>query len=132
MQPLPDRESEHTMDYMLAFYETTAEIGRRDDPAQYPAYWGAWSAYVGALHASGVVKSGAGLQPPRTATSVRVEGGQRQVQDGPFADTREHLGGFFVIDVPSLDVALEWAARAPCASAGGVEVRPVLPPMPQA
>ncbi|WP_404932783.1 YciI family protein [Piscinibacter sp. HJYY11] len=52
-----------------------------------------------------------------------------QVQDGPFADTHEHLGGYFVVDTASLDDALEWAARAPCASAGSVEVRPVLPPM---
>ena len=63
---------------------------------------------------------------------MRVANGRRQVQDGPFADTREHLGGYFVIDVPTLDAALEWAARAPCASNGGVEVRPVLPPLPQA
>lgn len=118
------------MDYMLMFFESSAEIARRDDPAQYPAYWGAWSAYVGAVHASGCFKSGAGLQPPRTASTVRVEGGQRQVQDGPFADTREHLGGYFILDVPSLDVALEWAARAPNSSAGHTEVRPLMPPMP--
>jgi hypothetical protein len=123
-------ESESVMEYMLMFFESTAEVGRRDDPAQAGPYWGAWQAYVGALHASGCVKSGAGLQPPRTATRLTVAGGKRQVQDGPFADTREHLGGFFVIDVPSLDTALEWAARAPAASAGHVEVRPVLPPPP--
>jgi hypothetical protein len=125
-------ESEFTMEYMLMFFETTAEVGRRDDPAQAPAYWGAWHAYVGALQGSGCVKSGNGLQAPRTATTVRVSGGKRQVQDGPFADTREHLGGYFVIDVPSLDTALEWAARAPNASAGHTEVRPVLPPPPAA
>ncbi len=116
------------MVYMLMFFESTAEVGRRDDPAQAPAYWGAWEAYIGAIRASGCMKSGNGLQPPRTATTVRVAGGKRQVQDGPFADTREHLGGYFVIDVPSLDTALEWAARAPSASAGHTEVRPVLPP----
>lgn len=116
------------MQFMLIFNETTAESGRRDDPAAAPAYWGAWNAYVGAIQQSGVVLSGNGLQPPRTATRVRVEGGKRQVQDGPFADTHEHLGGYFVIEVPALDDALEWAARAPCASAGSVEVRPVLAP----
>jgi hypothetical protein len=121
-------ESEPTMEYMLMFFESTAEGARRDDPAQAPAYWGAWSAYVGAMSASGCVKNGHGLEPPRTATTVRVAGGKRQVQDGPFADTREHIGGYFVIDVPSLDTALEWAARAPCASAGRVEVWPVMPP----
>ncbi len=79
--------------------------------------------------ASGVVRSGHGLEPARTATTLRVKHGKRQVQDGPFADTREHLGGYFIVDVPSLDVALEWAARAPCAGAGGVEVRPVMSPV---
>lgn len=116
------------MQFMLIFKETTTEVARRDDPAAAPAYWGAWGAYVGAMHESGIVLSGNGLQAPRTATHVRVEGGKRQVQDGPFADTHEHLGGYFIVDAPSLDVALEWAARAPCASAGSVEVRPVLLP----
>ncbi|XVJ71639.1 MAG: hypothetical protein HEQ39_20105 [Rhizobacter sp.] len=116
------------MDYMLMFFETPAEQARRDDPEQAQAYWGAWTAYVGALYATGCVKSGEGLQLPRTATRLTVTNGKRQVQDGPFADTREHLGGFFVINVPSLDAALEWAARAPAASAGHVEVRPVMPP----
>ena len=77
------------------------------------------------MHDSGIVVSGNGLQSPRTATRVRVEGGKRQVQDGPFADTHEHLGGYFIVETPSLDDVLEWAARAPCASAGSVEVRPV-------
>lgn len=69
---------------------------------------------------------GQALQPSSTATSLRIRGGKRQVQDGPFADSKEQLGGFFIIDVPDLDAALEWAARCPSASTGGVEVRPVL------
>ena len=113
------------MEYMIVFKETQADFDRRPDDA----YFGAWGAYIAALHASGITKGGNGLQPPHTATQVRVRGGQRQVQDGPYPDTKEHLGGYFVIDVPSLDQALEWAARAPCASTGSVEVRPVLPPM---
>jgi hypothetical protein len=116
------------MQFMLIFKETTAEVARRDDPAAAPAYWGAWEAYVGALYGSGIVVSGNALQPPRTAAHVRVAGGKRQVQDGPFADTHEHLGGYFIVETASLDDALAWAARAPCASAGSVEVRPVLPP----
>ena len=118
------------MEYMLLFYETTAEQARADDPQAAGPYWGAWTAYVNAVQASGCMRGGNGLQHPRTATTVRLVNGQRQVQDGPFADTREHLGGYFIIDVPSLDEALEWAARAPNASAGYTEVRPVLPPMP--
>ena len=97
----------------------------------FQAYWGAWMSYVEAIRASGVVVSGAGLQPPETATTVRLKGEQRHVQDGPFADTKEQLGGFFVIDVPDLDAALAWAARSPAATDAAVEVRPVLPP-PQA
>ena len=85
-------------------------------------------AYVGAVYESGTVVSGDGLLPPSTATTtLRVRGDKRQVQDGPFADTKEQLGGYFVLEVPDLDSALEWAARAPCASTGGVEVRPVMP-----
>lgn len=115
------------MEYMLMFYETPEEAARGEDPQQAEAYHGAWMAYVGAAYASGAVKNGAGLQGVRTATTLRMQGGKRQVQDGPFADTREQLGGYFVMELPSLDAALEWAARAPCAGSGGVEVRPVMP-----
>lgn len=116
------------MQYMLMFHETTQTVATRNDPDKAPAYWGAWMAYVGALQASGVVVNGAGLQAPETATTVRMKGEQRLVQDGPFADTKEQLGGFFVIEVPDLDAALTWAARSPAARDAGVEVRPVLPP----
>jgi hypothetical protein len=114
--------------YLLSFRETAADFACRRDPTKAPAYWGAWHAYIGALNAAGVVVSGAGLEPPETATTVRVRGDQRQVHDGPYADTHEHLGGFFVIDVPSLDDALMWASRAPSSLVGSTEVRPVMPP----
>jgi len=116
------------MQFMLIFSEIAAEYGRHDDPDARGAYFGAWSAYVGAIRQSGIVLSGNGLQPPRTATHVRLADGKRQVQDGPFADTHERLGGYFIVETASLDDALEWAARAPCASAGSVEVRPLLAP----
>ena len=115
------------MQYMLMFYETTEDFTQREAAPQ--TYWGSWSAYVRAIQDSGIVRAGAGLQPPDLATTVRLRAGQRQVQDGPFADTKEQLGGFFMIDVATLDEALQWAARAPCAATGGVEVRPQLPPM---
>lgn len=72
--------------------------------------------------------NGDGLQLPHTSTTVRVKGGQRHVQDGPMADTKEHLGGYAVIRAESLDDALAWAARSPCAVSGqgATEVRPVL------
>ena len=116
------------MDYMLMFYEPASQFEQRKDRAASQAYWAGWMAYVQAMHQSGVVKSGAGLQEPATGTTVRVVDGKRRVQDGPFADTKEQLGGFFVIDVPISTPRLSWAARAPCAASGGVEVRPVLPP----
>jgi hypothetical protein len=120
------RHCEETMEYMLMLYQSKDEFAERDDPAKAPAYWAGWKAYIEAMRASGTVRSGSGLQPPSTATTLRLADGKRRVQDGPFADAKEQLGGFFVIDVPDLDSALAWAARAPCAARGGVEVRPVL------
>lgn len=86
-----------------------------------------WGAYTLALSRAGVLVSGSALQGVDTATSVRVRGGRRLLTDGPFAETKEHLLGFYVIDVPDLDVALDWAARVPCVRTGTVEVRPLLP-----
>jgi hypothetical protein len=117
------------MQYMLMLNETAAEFARRTDPAETQAYWGGWNAFIGAMAQAGVIVKGDGLQGPMLATTVRVVDGKRHVQDGPFADTKEQLGGYFVIDVPDLDAALDWAAKAPCALTGSVEVRPVLPPM---
>lgn len=118
------------MQYMLTFHETADAFAQRNDPMRRDAYWGAWMAYVGALNASGIVVSGAGLQPPATATTVMIRDGKRQVQDGPYADTKEQLAGFFVIEVPDLDTAIDWAARSPCAAYAAAELRPVLPPPP--
>ncbi|MEO8310285.1 MAG: YciI family protein [Caldimonas sp.] len=111
---------------MLILYQSKDDFASRDDPARAPAYWAGWKAYIEALYASGTVKSGHGLQPPATGTTVRLSDGKRRVQDGPFADTKEQLGGYFVIDVPDLDTAIAWAARSPSAPSAGVEVRPVL------
>lgn len=118
------------MQYMLIFKESEAKFSERDHPEAGPAYWGAWMAYIDDLGAAGVIVNGHGLRPPHTATIVRQRDGRRDVQDGPYPDSKEQLGGYFVIDVPDLDVALDWAARAPAASYGSVEVRPVLPPPP--
>ena len=67
---------------------------------------------------------------PHAATTLRLRDGQRVVEDGPFADTKEQLGGYFVIEVPDLDAALDWAAKAPSARTASVEVRPILPMSP--
>ena len=116
------------MHYMLIFTEGQAQFDERKDPEKSPAYWGAWSAYVAALGASGVVVSGNGLQEPYTGTILKIRDGKRHIQDGPHPDSKEHLGGYFIIDVPDLDTALEWAARSPSSSYASTEIRPVLPP----
>ncbi len=86
-----------------------------------------WATYTRALDAAGVLIDGAALHGPGIATTVRVRDGQRLVTDGPFADTEEHLVGYYIIDVPDLDTALEWAARVPNVRTGSVEVRPMQP-----
>ena len=113
------------MQCMLLFYESAEDFARRESQGA-GDYFAGWMAYVKAARDSGIVQAGAGLQPSSSATTLRLRGAKRQIQDGPFADTKEQLGGFFLIEVADLDAALEWAARAPCAGSGGVEVRPTL------
>ena len=101
----------------------------RTDPDKQQAYWAAWPPYSKALKDAGVFVSGAGLQPPETATTLKFRDEQRLVQDGPYADTKEQLGGFFIINVTDLDAALDWAAACPRMPGRVIEVRPNLPPM---
>jgi hypothetical protein len=82
-----------------------------------------FGAYIGALREAGVFVDTDWLQPTMTATTLTLRGGVKQVQDGPFAETREQLGGYFVIDVPDLDAALAWAERCPAVHYGLIEVR---------
>jgi hypothetical protein len=89
-------------------------------------HWlGAYRAYMEAMTKAGVLKSSNGLHPTSAATTVRVAEGKTQVLDGPYADSKEQLGGFHLIEVPDLDAAISWAARSPTALHGVVEVRPV-------
>lgn len=113
------------MKYMMAIYETEADFNARTNEKQ-EIFWGAWRAYHKAMVDAGVYVGGNALQPPATGTTVRLKGGKRQVQDGPYADTKEQLGGIIILELPSLDAALDWAARCPAAASGAVEVRPVL------
>jgi hypothetical protein len=117
------------MNYTLLIYQSPADFAARADPVKHEAFWGSFMPYMKALQESGVVVSSAGLEPPQTATSIRLSEG-KLVQDGPYADTKEQLGGFFIIDVPDLDTALEWAARCPAGESTVVEVRPNLAPIP--
>ena len=113
------------MKYAILINEGPEQFAIRNDADKAPAYWGAYTAYGEALHKAGVFAGGAGLQPPHTATTIRHRDGKRVVQDGPFADTKEQLAGFYVVDVPDLDAALEWASRCPELEYGStIEVRP--------
>jgi hypothetical protein len=116
------------MHYTMLIYQNAADFAARSDPQKREAFWGSFLPYMNALRDAGIVVAGAGLQPPETSATVRFRDGERFVQDGPFADTKEQLGGFFIIDVPDLDTALDWAARCPVASTGVIEVRPNLAP----
>jgi len=89
-------------------------------------HWlGAYKAYMEAMTKAGVLKSSSGLRPTSSATTVRVADGKTQVLDGPYADSKEQLGGFHIIEVADLDAAISWAARSPTALHGIVEVRPL-------
>lgn len=112
------------MKYIMVVYETPADVDRRDDPAG-DSYIAAWRAYYKALVEADVYVGGAPLKQAATATTVRLREGRRQVQDGPFAEAKEELGGFLILELPSLDAALEWAARCPAAAAGALEIRPM-------
>ena len=85
----------------------------------------AYAAYTEALKKAGALKGADRLQPSSVATTVRIANGKPQVLDGPFADSKEQLGGYYLIDVPDLDAAISWAARCPAADHGVVEVRPI-------
>jgi hypothetical protein len=115
------------MNYTILLYESPSSFALRSDPEKQEAYKARWPLYIQTLVDAGVLVGGAGLQLPDTATTLLMRDGKRQVQDGPFADTKEQLGGFFIINVPDLDTALEWAARCPVEPDDVLEVRPHLP-----
>ena len=114
------------MQFMLILNETAEDFAQRNHPEHAQTYWGGWTAFIGAMAQAGVIVNGDGLQGPHAATTLRLKDGQRVVEDGPFADTKEQLGGYFVIEVPDLDAALDWAAKAPSALTASVEIRPIL------
>ncbi len=113
------------MKYMLLIY---------NDPSQEPAYgtpafdemMSGFFTLNDQMKADGVLVDGEGLQGIETATSLRVKAGKVETMDGPFAETREHLGGYYVVDVPDLDAALKYAALIPSAQYGTIEVRPLM------
>jgi hypothetical protein len=121
-----DSKGERLMQFALLIFETPEAFATRKAPESNP-YLGAWRAYYKAITEAGIYVGGDPLEVPETGTTVRIMEGKRHVQDGPFADTKEQLAGFMVLELSSLDAALDWAARCPAASAGAVEVRPLAP-----
>ena len=113
------------MQFALMIYHTPEEFELRKDYSD-PRI-GAWRAYYKALVEGGVYVGGDALEVPETGSTVRLRDGKRRVQDGPYADTKEQLAGFIIVEVPSVDSALDWAARCPGAAIGAVEVRPLAP-----
>ena len=114
------------MQFALLIYHSPEEFAMRENDYNHP-HLGAWRAYYKALVKANVYVGGDALEVAEKATTVRLREGKRRVQDGPYADTKEQLGGFIILELPSLDAALEWAARCPGASLGAVEVRPLAP-----
>jgi hypothetical protein len=112
------------MQYMLLIYvdpATYAGVTDEQNQAEMAEYF----ALGPSLRERGITVSGEGLQPITTATTVRVRDGQALITDGPFAETKEHLGGFYLVDVPDLDAAIEVAQRIPDVRRGSIEIRPV-------
>jgi|SRR5215470_1085337 len=114
------------MQYLLLIYgnEAAMQSANKTDTDQMHAAYGA---YTEALQKAGVIVGGNRLKPSASASTVRTANGKTQVLDGPYAETKEQLAGYYMIDVPDLDAALSWAARCPGASRGVMEVRPVWP-----
>ena len=113
------------MKYALLIYETPEAFAKRKNYDANEPVLGAWRLYHRAMVDAGIYVGGDPLLAPEMGTTVRVNDGKRDIQDGPYANTKEQLAGFIILDLPSLDAALEWAARCPAASIGAVEVRPL-------
>ena len=112
------------MQYLLMLYTDETQWPKMTKAEQEQGY-AAYMAYTEALTKAGAFKGSNRLRPTSNATTVRLANGKPKVLDGPYADSKEQLGGYFLIDAPDLDAALSWAARCPTASHGVDEVRPV-------
>ncbi|MGO8800252.1 MAG: YciI family protein [Roseiarcus sp.] len=114
------------MQYMLLIYGDEAARGSATKE-QMSQMFAAYGAYTEAMKKAGVFKAGDPLEASSTATTVRASNGKTKVLNGPYAETREQLGGYYLIEAADLDAALSWAARCPGAQVGAIEVRPVRP-----
>src|SRR3954447_7375849 len=114
------------MQYLLLIYDAEASWQGMSDEQRNGLY-GEYGAFGASIRESGNYLNGAQLQPTSTATSVRIRNGETLVTDGPFAETKEQLGGFYLIEAKDADEALEIASRIPSARYGTIEVRPLVP-----
>ena len=114
------------MQYMILIYGDEKGFAlMANDPSAQAQMYAAYGRYGADMQEAGVLRGGAELKPTLSATTVRVRNGKTLSTDGPFAETKEQLGGYYLIDVPDLDKAVHWAARCPAAQGGSIEVRPV-------
>jgi hypothetical protein len=120
---------ETTMKYLLLIYENEG-IGATMSEADQGKIYEEYMAYASSIKRSGNYISAEALQPVATATTVRVRNGKTLSTDGPFAETREQLGGFFFVEAKDLDEAISLAARIPSSRVGSIEVRPIMPTPP--
>lgn len=114
------------MQYLLLIYLDESRWERLDDPEQQKIYQ-QYRDLIGELQNAGKFLGGNELQPISTATTIRVRNGRKSITDGPFAETKEQLGGYFLVEANNLDEAMDIAARIPSATTGSIEVRPVAP-----
>lgn len=113
------------MQVLLLANEPPEDFALRENKEKFDSYMGEWYAYSENLKKAAGDYDGAALEPPETATVVSVRNGERHVEDGPYPDAKEQLGGFFLVNAPDMKTALEWAAKCPAARTGFVDVRPV-------
>jgi hypothetical protein len=118
-------EMEGAVKYMAIIFNDESSYASAT-PEEIGAIFAAHGEFSEAAGKAGVLQGGDGLQPTATATTVRVRDGDRLLTDGPYAETKEQLGGFYMLECKDLDEALAWAARIPEAKTGAVEVRPVM------
>ena len=104
------------MQYLLMFNSPASDLERKPEDPDSADYWESWRLYMKEIYA---------LASPFSGTTIRLRDGKRQVHDGPFADTKELLGGYLVIEVPSLDEAMHWASKSPSSLVGSTEIRPL-------
>jgi hypothetical protein len=113
------------MQYMILIYDEEKNWASMTDATR-DEMLAAYFAYSKEMKDAGVMRAGDALQPTSTATTVRLRQGKRLVTDGPFAETKESLGGYYLIECKDIDEATQWAAKCPSATIGSIDVRPVM------